>query len=302
MFISYVAVGVCLLAGSAPLLLTTNDKQRQKALDRYARKVNLAITDDVRPLVVRRITIVERFTLIGGAVGGLLGLVLSVVLRAAGATDWAASFAILLGLAIGISFAPVGSVVLTTLGIAAGPRVARMTTPAVTDYVPRLELRAVPIALGCAGLAIAGGMVALGTGVLQGHRLDAVGVLVSPGAILAYVAALGYAAALILVRVVLNSGQPAGSTQELAWDDAMRASSLRSLIHTPLAIAAASVVVTFLDVGSRTINQPVLIGTIGVAALVIFVVAMITVAVTDAASRPGQHYWRRLWQDADPVR
>jgi hypothetical protein len=59
-------------------------------------------------------------------------------------------------------------------------------------------------------------------------------------------------------------------------------------------------VVTFLDVGSRTINQPLLIGTIGVAALVIFVAAMITVAVTDAASRPGQHYWRRLWQHADP--
>lgn len=50
-----------------PFLSARKDPARAKALNRYARRMDLAITDDVRPTVIDRIRTHERFGLIGAA-------------------------------------------------------------------------------------------------------------------------------------------------------------------------------------------------------------------------------------------
>jgi len=302
----YIAILVIAAAAGAPLLLSLGDRQRERALDRYARQVNLRLTDEVRPRVIRRILVQERATLIGGIGGALIGLGLAFVLPvhrspSASGADMRALLALITAV-LGAVVAPAITAVRATVGDRPGPRIARGSTPSLTDYVPTLERAASWIAPAGAALTIIGGWTALQTGVLRSDTLRPAGVLATLGAIFGYLAIASIMISRLLAGRVLQAGQPAGSEQELAWDDALRAGTLRALVQLPVAFGVASMLLTILEVGTRIDSPPDWASLVGGITLVTITVAGITALVIDQGARPGQHYWRRLWQHrSEPV-
>ena len=289
-------VMIMILSG-APLALSKNPKQRQKALDRYARKVNLAITPQVRPQVIRRIVTVERAAIAGSGCGAILGLALGIALGDRWLTGMGGSstpLLILISAALGAVVAPACTAAVLSCQRRPGPRIARVSSPEVSDYVPELERWSAPVALIGAGCTLAAGWIGLQSGVLSSDSLSAGQVFTTVGAVLGYLALIGFIAGIVLRRRVLQTGQPAATEQELAWDDALRANTLRGMAQLPFVLALASILVTVLDVGTRTVPQG-LLGLLGVTGLLTIMVLSTVGIVLDVSSRPSQHYWRRLW-------
>lgn len=287
------------LAGS-PFLLSIGDRKRERALDRYARHANLAVTDEVRRPVVRRIITLERAALIGGIGGAGAGLLLSLLLQPVPVDDDAgysfAPIAILLCAGLGAGVCQALTAAIVTVRVEPGRRIARSTAPDFSDYVPPLEQTLCVAALAGAVLSILGGWLALRLGILHSERLEGGGIFGTLGAVLAGAALLLTAIGAILGPIILRAPQPAGSEQELAWDDALRANTLRSLVTVPAVTALVSIFTTFFEVGARTVPQPAPIGAIGVVALLCIVVAAAVLMGVDLSARPSQHYWRRLWK------
>lgn len=298
---AYIAVLIAVLLASAPLLSSKSAWQREKALNRYARRMNLALTTEVRPRVISRIATYERSLLIGGVGGSLAGFGLGLVLsHPQNWGDWT-PLTVFIGLGLGVMLATVTTATFSTLRTGPRQRIARTSAPRITDYVPPVERWYTPVALGCAGLVLLGATIALGIRVLHGDELQAAGMLLSSGAILGY---LGFAAHLVaqhLTRRVLDAGQPAASQQELAWDDALRAATLRGLQLLPGSLATLSVLMTFVQLGAQVTNPPEFVAVVGAVGLILFVCAVAVALIADAVSRPSQHYRRRLWQPARPV-
>lgn len=295
---AYLAVVIAVLLACAPLLSSTTPRQRRKALDRYARRMNLALTPEVEPRVIGRVAAYERATLIGGVIGSVVGLAVGRALPPAPDSGTWTPLAVLVGLGVGAMVATVTTATVGTLHHAPGRRVARISAPTMNDYVPPLERWFAPTALACAGLALLGAAIALSTGVVQSPDLSAADVFSSPGAVFGYLGAAGFLTARLLGHRILGAGQPAADQHELAWDDALRAATLRGLLTLPGALSTLSVLTTFLRLGAHVTNPPEFVGVIGGAALMLFICGVVMLATVDAFSRPSQHYWRQLWQPA----
>lgn len=299
---AYFVVVVAVLLACAPLLSSATDRQREKSLERYARRMDLALTRYVKPRVVRKITTYERAAVAGGVCGAAIGLIAGIALpvHILPNDGTITPLLVVIGLGLGMMISTVAAATVSTLRAEPERRIARMTVPAVADYVPALERCFAPLALCCAGLALAGGVIALGTGVVPSDDLNPGQLLYSVGAILGYLGLATYVACLLLARKVLAAGQPATAQQELAWDDALRANSLRGLYRLPSVLAGVAVPVIFVQVAAaRSVNQADTLNFIGGAALIVFVVAALGLIVADVSTHPSRHYRRRLWQDSE---
>lgn len=296
MSLTYIAVLIAVLLACAPLMSSISTRQREKALQRYAKQMNLSLSPEVRPRVIRRINAYERASLIGGVGGSAVGFGVGLTLPQAPDSGTWVPLAVFVGLGMGMMLTTVTTATIGALRPAPGRRVARASTPTIVDYVPPLERRYAVAALGCAGLALIGAVVALATGVVRSDEMDAAGVLYSGGAVFAYLGAVSYVIAQVLSRRILDAGQPASTAQELAWDDALRASTLRGLLLLPGSLATLSVVFTFVRLAAHATYQADFVGLVGGAALIAFVCVVGCLVVIDARSRPSQHYWRRLWR------
>lgn len=296
---AYIVVALAFFLACAPLLSSTTERGREKSLDRYARRMNLALTGQVRPRVVKRIMSYERAAVAGGICGVAVGFAVGLALpeHIAPGDGTIGPLLAVIGLGVGVMASTVTTATIGALRPVQERRIARLSVPGLGDYVPALERWFAPITLGCAGLALAGGVIALGTGVIRSDGLDAVGLLYSVGAILGYLGLATYLVARILARRILGAGQPATAEQELAWDDALRANSLRGLFQLPSALAGMSVLVIFAQVAAaRTVNRADTLNFIGGSAFILFIAGALTLIVADLSTRPSQHYWRQLWR------
>ena len=102
----------------------------------------------------------------------------------------------------------------------------------------------------------------------------------------------------IAKRQIIARGQPAGSTIELAWDDAIKGQAIYSLGIAPLFLGAyGGMLVNLFDIGIRPHGtQAIGLGTEAGLALVGLVINVV-VLVGDAAAKPQQRYRRRLWPE-----
>lgn len=166
------------------------------------------------------------------------------------------------------------------------PRVARARAVTVSDYLAPLELIGARI------------VVAAAVGVLFASTLFA-----APGsggtlfaiAFFAVFGALSLALFEVASRRIVDLSQPAGSTAELVWDDAIRASSLRDLVTAPLALGAYCLVFGVFGIAESSTHPS--------AALVAYVVGGtfaltgVAAAVYSVATRPQRYFLDRLWSD-----
>lgn len=274
-------------AGALVAALSVPRSSAASPVRSFARSVNLAVTADAERSVLRRVQ-ARSLSFAGGLVLAaivLMGLGLASV--EPGMTTGIVTVLVLYGsvaLCVAVSagagrpWVPDGT-----------PRMARVGAARIQDYVPGFELVGARVLSGIAVLLCAASAVAAGANGL--------------GAVAAWWA--GYTVIVIAIaaawelnaRRVLRRSVPAGSTQQLAWNDALRASVLRDTITLPLtagffgAFAAPLHVLTELPVPSWIAS-----GVGGVMFLLAIGAALVVIPIAVLA-KPGQHYQRRLWPE-----
>jgi hypothetical protein len=295
----YVIIGAVLVVAAAPYGFARSETARRKAVDRLAKRIDLAVpTVPVEAeRVGLRLATRERFIAVGGGIGLVAAVLAALFLPAFDRNNFSLLGIFLLSL-VGIGVGAGLSALRTTRELPDDvPRIARLSSPTVRDYLMAFELN------GAVVTVIVGVLItvvtlpfAVGSGALQ------VGEVVLP-AVVALVAVVSLVAALVLARSIVQKGQRAGSVLELAWDDAIRSIALRDLISIPLAIGFASTLVPLVTVVSDIrLEQPytspdnmIAVGAlaaIGAICLVGAVLAIVALAVA-----PQRHYRRRLWPE-----
>jgi len=166
------------------------------------------------------------------------------------------------------------------------PRVARARAVAVSDYLAPFEL------IGARIVVFAAVGVLLVTTVVAapgaGGSLFAI-------AFFAIFGALSLALFEVASRRIVDLSQPAGSTAELVWDDAIRASSLRDLVTAPLALGAYCLVFGVFGIAESSTHPAAMLVSWVVGS--IFALTGLAAAVYSIATRPQRYFVDRLWSD-----
>lgn len=169
-------------------------------------------------------------------------------------------------------------------GIArSGPRIARSGAVTVADYIHPFErYGARTVVVVAAAVSIAGAALGAGGSLFPLAAFATVGVV-----------ALGLFE--VASRRIVAIGQPAGSTGELVWDDAVRASTLRGMLAAPVAFGGYSLLFGLLRLvetgpAAATAAAADVSGvatSLGVFAFVLY----------DRIGKPRRHFLDRLWRD-----
>lgn len=279
---------------AAALVILYRTKRPERAVTvahDFARKVDLALEGVAEHAVARRLGQRER----AGAWIGLVGVVLAAawsLLTPSGPTSFAGlgiAVAYFAGHALGHGIVAWRETSRATP--AEGPRIARASTPMHTDYVARHERWGGWVLAG-ATVAIAVGLVVVdATGVALGEL--PVALLVATGVVPVLVMA-GYevAAARLLCR-----RQVAATTLDLAWDDALRARTLRDMLTAALMVGTCLPVALLAVVQDRAADVWPDEPGWGIAVGVLFVLLVLVgvLGVVSLALRPERHFRARLW-------
>ncbi|RWZ52740.1 hypothetical protein ELQ90_02000 [Labedella phragmitis] len=294
---AFVAVAVAIVISAAPFGFARSTTARRKALDRLAKSVNLAVPTarDEDERIGARLATRERCIAIGGGLGIVAAILASFFVPGFGDYGFASMGVFILAL-VGVAAGAAVSALSTTRDLPSDvPRIARLTTPTVRDYLPRLESVSATVAVALAVVATVAAIVTATTTMDANIGAFALPIVIT---VLAVASLVGVA---LVSRRIVERGQRAGSTLELAWDDAIRSTALRDLIGVPLILGFAGVLVPMVvlieDVPLRqpytSADNIVAIVAMGVVGLVVLI--GLVVAIVSVASRPQQYYRRRLW-------
>lgn len=265
------------------------------SVERLARRVNLALDDEIRA----EVALFQRRRLLASGVGSALGVVTAFALSPADSP--VRSSAIVLGVFGGVAVG-VGLAALLharRASRASAPVAGRLTPIEIDDLVPASERRGMRIAV-----IVAAGIVLTTNGVLAlVDELGAVDPLVT-------VATTGFLGLAVIGVGAWEGAAPriarlrpvGGGQQALAWSDALRSLTLRDMVTAPLTAALYAPLTLLGELVSRADG---LLGAIAGAALgavaIAFAVAVIVMGVVDSAPgsrrNPAQHYQRRLWPE-----
>ena len=279
-------------------LSSSRPAKRARELDKYARRLGVAVPDDGADRIIGRLIRRERALMTGGLTGIVLAVIAALLLP--GGFD-AGYVPVLVFAGLGVGSAAGAALASSTSALTplSGPRVARSSTPEYVDYVPPLERWCGRLLPALALVAVLAAWIAFSVGALGAARLSSVYIWTSAGAWLAYAAVAGLLVSEALARRILDRGQPAASATDLAWSDGLRAQALRDLHAVPTALGFVSILATFFDIGSLSdyMGSGATAALVGYALLVLLVSGGLTLLILDLASKPQQYYWRRLWAD-----
>lgn len=299
LFASLVPLLVVAVLLTIVLLVQLSPSSLAASVERLARRVNLALDDDVRAEVVR----FQRRRTLSSVLGALAGAGLAFLLVPA---DWYLRSAVIVlgafgGVAVGVAVAALRHARRAhrdaegQTALSAG----RLTPVEVADLVPPGERRGMPVAV-----AVSAGMLLLLLGALAlAGQLDALTASTVGGGI-TLLALAGVSTALwrVAAERIARSRPVTGGTQALAWSDALRSVTLRDMIALPLtaAIYAPLVPLTELITRAEPPLSTIAGAALGLTALAAVAVAIVTAAMFEAGPehrRSSRHYQRRLWPE-----
>ncbi len=292
--ITLIVVAVAVLALGVVFVMTFSRSRMRRRTRSVARTVGLALPADTFALE-RRVMYRMRAATGGGALGGLITLGLSLWFSPRSASGetvaWIlfAAGSIAAGGALGVGLVAT----LRRPRRPEGTRFARARAVTLADYLIGLErvgarvvvALAVTVTLTSTALSNAWGFEPLMPSVLSVAMVA-----------LSVIALVGFE---ILARRIIARPQPAGSPEELAWDDALRAWDARDLVTTPIVFGGWALFLIFSELSSTPLDN-------GFAqtmrmffsvTFLIFAVALLVTAIVSLAVNPQQHYLRRLWPE-----
>lgn len=210
-------VAVVLFAGWQVGALGGARRRRRRAAT-FARRAGLPA---VSPELVRRVARRQRFVFAGAVLG----------LAACALVDlW------LIPVYAGLALGAVADAVSRPGPAPGAPRVAHTTSSRLRDYVPAWLLGATAAAAGCP-LVLA--LLWLFAPQAARDPMDVSPVPDSPVGWLVLAAAAGLAGSLAVARVIVGRRQPAGTPDELAVDDALRAQAVRDVLQVSAVVSLA---------------------------------------------------------------
>lgn len=274
------------------------------SLARLARSVGLqAPGGELDAVLEARLRRKSRWALVGVFAGMLVTdgiVVLAVSLGSIADPGMGAGWLAVAGLLLGGSVGNLAAV-LATPGSAdpTQPRVAHARATRLSDYLDPLELIGARIVAGL-GLVSAIVFAVLPT---QPSTFPAAQSVAVP-----LLAAVGVISLVLLEvggrRVVLGRPPFATSPTALAWDDALRASDLRSLASAPLMSGMYAFIFALGSLGEmlpfNAINRDIVLVAANVGWF-LFLGAMIFILVLSIVRTPAQYYLRRLWPELVPA-
>ena len=283
------------------LIHNARAEPRRRMLQAYSRQVGLALVPEIVTELSGRIYRRER----AGVVGSMVGLVLSVaalVVTDGSKNPWN-GLLVVVAMTVGSTVALIGNDSRSAFApVAEAPRLARSDSPGLPDYVTPLDRT---FSLGLLALATLSYIAVLGVIAINPDRVFddvLVRTILWPSGL---VLALATAASLVTwaaANALLGRGQPASTYIQLAWSDAFRSTTLRSLVAIPGIIAAVSSCVLFLSL-SEAINLPapgsigaILVGSFTIMGPVLIVV-LASWSLTSTRNRSTTHFLRRLWPE-----
>lgn len=197
-------------------------------MGRMARWVGLGIPDDLDLLVRTRVA--ARW--LGYGIGGLVGLVIAAgaFLAAGLPIDRLESWTIFVVAATGAAFGGALASVRAEASNATGVRVARLRVVTIGDYVVPVARVLAWIVLPLAVASFIGAVLSL-PGDMTRARFVA---LIVPGIALLVAGFVSLVVFEVTAHRIVRRGQPAVSTDELVWGDALRSVTLGDLLGTPV--------------------------------------------------------------------
>ena len=162
------------------------------------------------------------------------------------------------------------------------PRVARSGVATVGDYISPLERVG-------AWVVVA---IAVSVAVWTAFVDPGSGRLVVPTALFAVTAALTLVLFEVASRRIVEASQPAGSTAEMVWDDALRSSAIRDLVTAPLSLGVYGTVFGVFSLADRSAGAAAVAGYLGVGFVIAGLAATLLATVV---SRPRRYFITRLW-------
>jgi len=240
--LTWVVLGAIAIVVIVMMICVNTAAFRDRAVLRFSSQVGLPLVSDAVSVAVRWHIRVRGSVMFGG---GFVGLVVSAALLFTNPSLGSATFvwlivtpAVLAGMAIGdIVMSLRGSLFRQRDG---APRIARPTATTLRDYVTPWRLRLAPACELAAGILCVVGITLGAAG-----RIDQRTFLTGPALPSLALSLVVWLASTGAQRRVLRQRQPVADTLELAWDDAFRGETLRSLrmlqtLVGLLAVAAAA--------------------------------------------------------------
>ncbi len=267
------------------LALSFSPRFRAAQARRLSRSVGLALTDDVAPIVERALAIRQRATV----AGALAGLALGGTTAAIGPFELVQQWVLIAGFFLGVGVGSAVGAVLARPRADAGARIARSREVALRDYVMPLELTGARVLIGVVALG-----ATLVAALLVGNPRETTS-LVS----LVVVSALAVAALVVfelLGRAIVAQPSPARDVTRLAWEDALRAETLRSLVTAPLTVGCVAVMLTVVGVAGALPLGPAAI-ILGAVVPLVVLAAVVAIGIVALASTPQRHFLRALWPE-----
>ena len=274
---------------------------RRRMLHAYSRQVGLALAPEIVAELSTRIYRRERAGIVGSMVGLIVG-VTALVVTDGNENPWN-GLLVVVAMTVGSTVALIGDDSRSAFApVAEAPRLARSVSPGLADYVTPLDRT---FSLGLLGLATLGYIAVLGVIAINPERaFDDVSVrtILWPAGLLLALATAASLMTWAAANALLARGQPAATYTQLAWSDAFRSTTLRSLVGIPGIIAAVSSCVLFLSLSEAiTLPAPGSIGEILVGSFTIMgpvlVVVLVSWSVTSLRNRSTTHFLRRLWPE-----
>lgn len=283
-----VTVIVVVIFGTA-LALTLTAGSRSRSVTRLGTVVGLEVPDSLRAQLAARNAARTRAASIGALIGtaAVIAAVLAGIIPTStgpeGAGDlWMLIGGGLVGMATGATIAALR----TKPVLPEGERFARSGAVTLEDYLAPVELLGARVASALSVAALVIAVILLANGSIAPSPALVVG---------AIVIALGLAGLVmfeIVARRILTRALPVGSPAELAWNDALRARSMRDVASVPLCLGVWGTLAISLAIAATAAFSVVA----SVGAIVVFV-AICAAAAVSIATRPQQHFLRRLWPD-----
>lgn len=275
-----VVAATVLLVTVLRLVLSRRDPTMDAHARRTADDLGLPLDDAMRAALAGRLAVRERWGAVGAfVVGGATAVAVltaapgDLVLGQPTMRDLAVALGYLVGQALGLGGLAWRE---SRRPVAQGPRVARTAVPTVADYVPSWERRA------ARGIVLGGALILVAVAATGDPGLPAASVAVGVGLPVLLLVAVELGA-----RRFVAARQVAGSPLELAWDDALRARTVRDLVgmvagtgaYAPMLVAA----------GGEAPGTPL------AALLLVPVLLWGTVLLLSGVRGARSHFRRRLW-------
>lgn len=281
------------------IVLTFIPGVRAASARQTARSVGLALPVGKQEVLERRFASRTRASSTGGAIGTALvmaGLVSGAIPAAAEPVLGGAGelWLVVGGFFVGMAFASAIRALSERTPAVTGERYARPGAVDVRDYVAPIDLigARLAVAAGVLVLALASTFVFAILGPTSNNPLFSVGALV---VLLGVVSLVVFE---ISARRILDRAQPAASPEDLAWDDAIRALTVREIVGAPLSLGVWGGLAVGLTMPSLSSHDVGWWGKLIVLILVVIIAfGILIAAVVSIATKPQQHYLRRLWPD-----